>query len=747
MLYPQWWGAAQGNLEDDLVDEGQTTQGNKFFWAPYNTTSDNKALDACLLASRPGQTIRIVDTHSLVRSFVRPGRTIEGHTGFITRPPRQDLAQLSPNASARQIVKTLNLLKAAFQRHLRSDPKDILENVLLVPPGANPDEFRAHRPVGITQIDDVPHTVPMAQGANLEQARILANGLIDVFLHHASNDAQHRRLPPPDESRIDAQIQSLQIPPINGGALRAALIGLTNRLMIFFASHFALHEVHHEELEAHFARLGPPLADWPTPLGFTPQDNDRTLTTEDFIAPEPGDDLYPPIHFRGLHFGVDPTSQGPFNGFKLEHSAWIFLGAQKNSRARVTAFVGGCRFEGSPGDGILVNRHVNATVRKCSAIDCFRAGLALTGGNTSLTLTEFWTLGTRALRSGIDMEVEQYDSRNVFRQHLPPGTLPPGPIPRPCVMPSHRVALDAAFDFSMANVYLSRNLQLTLASNLDTCSRPSTLVAEGLVHEEAPFVLEGTHTSMHFKGCKLTNQELLGESSAFAGGTALGTLFWKEDAPAQPIVFDACILATRRADFVVGQGARPSDPNTIDKPIHEYAAVAINPGPSTNLDVTIRHCILRPERLDLMQAKADRDERSTTQRFRFFKTNGALEALFATSGLPVPNHLVMGVLVLQTHPIDIDTVSERHRIRVEGCLVGPGLHVGIAGSGATAIELVRNRIEGRVGMLWAGGPRSGLNVRLELGHWVTDRFMLIDLTDPRPLRQLKIGRASCRERV
>ncbi len=739
VLYPQWFGA-QAKVEDDLVDETQRFAGDKFIWEPYNTTSDNKALDACLLASRPGQTIRFVGRHSLVSSFVPPGRTLEGFTGLITRPPRRLLSPLAPaTATDRQIVKTLNLLKAAYQRHLRAQIVD--------PDGG--DRIAAHKsvPVG-AETNDVQHFFPMALGEDLGSARNLANELIRQFLRHESNSSQHNAVP----------TNPSPLTEFNNG--RSELIGATNALIAAFTRHFRDHSAHDAALESYFLRQSPDLAQWPTPLGFTPQNDDPVLHTRFFVGDNPHFLTPPrqpdPVVFRGLYFEVDPASQGRFEGFDLEHSAWIMAGADSASQVRLRIQIEDCVFDGSPADGIFVHKTVNATVRRCRALNCFRAGLALTGGNTSLTLSEFFTRGTPELRSGIDMEVEQYGPQ------LPRFLLEPGDIERfreplrvdvrdveyveyeipeefkdidgrfeprqlePSEPAGPRAAVDSTIDFRLSNVYLSHNLQLTLAG-LDTLSRPSSIEAEGLVSDGAPYIIEGTHTRLSFTGCVLTNHELLSESSISAGGSRLGTLFFRVDAPPQPIVFEDCVLTTHPAGFVKGQGIPPSqiDANTKIQQIHDYAAFAIQLGPARDLDITLKHCVLTAQDVEGMSAKATRDPHAGTTfpRSLFFNRGDDIKAMFDAAGLvPLPFFL-WGLLI--DNPNKLIANGNRHRIKVEGCVIGPGFQAAVATHGGAAVEIVRTRIQATVGFLWGQGPHD---VRIEQGHFINSRFALFDLT-------------------
>ncbi len=709
-LYPHWWGSARA-LHEVALDELLKGEGAKRIWEIYNTTTDNKALDACLLASRPGQTLRFVGQHELVKSNIRPGRLLEGYTATITRPTRQSIEPPGPATTEGEVINTLNVLKASYQRHLRSKVR-----------GTGPEtgsDIHVDLSDNNVLINDIDERVPLAR--NVAQAVALARELIERFVDHRNNAFHHRNAPLPDAAFAVDALRLLGL--LNSRLEQEQLRGLVQSapaLMGAFNRHFL-------DDQSHF---NPDIDNLP---GFTPQQEDRTFTTEDLVRDTPACNPTgrEPVAFRGFTFQVDPASQGPFAAFELEQASWIFLGASVVSQGVVTATVEDCSFLGSTSDGIAVNRHAVAVIRRCRAKDCFRAGFTITGGNSKVDLSEFLTQGSAELRSGIDVEVDPFRGGRRFLIESDA----PGPV-------------DSTYDLTLRNVYLSRNLQLAMAG-VDTLSRPSSVVAEGLVCDDAPYVLMGTHTEMTFKGCKLTSHELFGEaSSSSIASSNLGTLtflYSSPDVATRPIVFDSCILATRASGFVRGQNIPPSqierDPDSvIHHQLHEYAALAINPSTAVELDVTVRHCVLHAEDIEAMATKARGDLNADVAYNRFLLFDDRvvpnqtlrekrLSSMFVAAGFAPPGYMLAGIFFTRPGKL-ITPTRTNHRIRVEGCAMGPGFLAGVVSAGPLAVELRRNRIEASVGFIWGGdSSTTQLDVLIEQGQTQADRFMLVDLTN------------------
>ncbi len=700
IIYPHWWGSSRHRQEVDY-DEYLRFEGSKRIWEVYNTTPDNKALDACLLASRPGQTVRFVGEHTLIRSYIRSGRELEGYTATITRPSLERLDE-SLNVSTStldQMLVSINALKASYQRHLRTFARGTQNRAAPAVHQALPPPFKN------TRINDIGVDFPLAR--DLNQAVSLANELLAQFLRHRSNRHHHplglNVIVDDSEAEIERRVISLDIPDQE---LRRRLVQAINFMLRSFVVHFLDTDVHFK-------------ADINNLPGFVPQQSDRTFTTEEFARDTPACDERGPerVSFRGFTFQVDPLSQGPFNGFELEQAPWIFLGASANTQGVLTAKVEDCTFSGSPSDGVSVHNHVVAVISRCHAKDCFRAGFTITSGNSNVKISELLTQGGPELRSGIDVEVDQFKRgiRFLIERDAP------GPV-------------DSTYTLVLRNVYLSRNLQLTTANGLDTLSQPSSVNAEGLVCDAGPYLIEGTHTRMSFVGCKLTNNEILGESSASSGGTRLGTLFFEADVPAQPILFDACILSTRPIGLVQGKGIPASrlTPDDIEQ-IHEYGALTIFINRATEIDVTVRHCVFHADDVNAVADKAHNDLRADVDYSRFFRFDGGIPAhrrlgsMFETAGLSPPNFLLAGVLLFP--PLRGVRATRTHfRVVVDGCLITSSFNVGVLSVDQAAVEVRHTWIDSAVSFVWGGRNNPGLDVLIEQVNLNADRFMLVDLS-------------------
>lgn len=127
----------------------------------------------------------------------------------------------------------------------------------------------------------------------------------------------------------------------------------------------------------------------------------RTFTTQNALWAEIGDSR--PLVFRGLSFDGNRQNQGPYRAYELEQQHAIFLAA--DGPGRLVAMVEDCHFRDGVADAISVYTNVSATISRCSATDVFRGGITVTGGNTTVQVTDFRS-GGEVHATGVDVEVD-----------------------------------------------------------------------------------------------------------------------------------------------------------------------------------------------------------------------------------------------------------------------------------------------------------------------------------------------------
>ena len=129
----------------------------------------------------------------------------------------------------------------------------------------------------------------------------------------------------------------------------------------------------------------------------------RTFNTT--YAPYLGKEDSQPLIIQGLSFDGNRPEQGEYQQWELEQAALIFLSADASQPGRLRAFVEDCRLIDGVGDGIHARQNLDIAVDNCEAIDVFRGGFTLTGGNTTATVTRLTTSGDTD-PGGIDIETD-----------------------------------------------------------------------------------------------------------------------------------------------------------------------------------------------------------------------------------------------------------------------------------------------------------------------------------------------------
>jgi len=115
-----------------------------------------------------------------------------------------------------------------------------------------------------------------------------------------------------------------------------------------------------------------------------------------------------PLVIRGLTLDGNRQNQGAYSKYEIEHAHLLFLmGAEAPAaqRGRLRVIVDGCTFKDSPADGVSVFTNVAAQITNCTAIECFRGGIVVTGGHTTVQVSNFTGRGVTH-RSGLHWEVD-----------------------------------------------------------------------------------------------------------------------------------------------------------------------------------------------------------------------------------------------------------------------------------------------------------------------------------------------------
>ena len=112
-----------------------------------------------------------------------------------------------------------------------------------------------------------------------------------------------------------------------------------------------------------------------------------------------------PLIIQGLTFDGNSQNQGSYQDYELQQAHLIFLMGNPEYPGKLRASIEDATFRNGVADGITVYTNVDVKVADVEAIDVFRGGFVLVGGNSS---AEVYNLTTRGEvdATGIDIEVD-----------------------------------------------------------------------------------------------------------------------------------------------------------------------------------------------------------------------------------------------------------------------------------------------------------------------------------------------------
>jgi len=140
-----------------------------------------------------------------------------------------------------------------------------------------------------------------------------------------------------------------------------------------------------------------------------------------------GDEDSPLLTIEGLTFDGSLSEQGDYTEYQLEQAHLVFLSAQKDSAGRLRARVINCQFQDNVADGLSLYTNVDVVISNCTARDCFRGGITITGGGSRIQIDNFTAQG-KTHASGIDVEVDGagFDGRHRIELTINGMMLPDG---------------------------------------------------------------------------------------------------------------------------------------------------------------------------------------------------------------------------------------------------------------------------------------------------------------------------------
>ncbi|WP_416665959.1 glycosyl hydrolase family 28-related protein [Egbenema bharatensis] len=124
-----------------------------------------------------------------------------------------------------------------------------------------------------------------------------------------------------------------------------------------------------------------------------------------------------PLIIKGFTFDGNQSQQGAYQNYELEQAHLLFLMGDPQFPGRLKVVVEDCVFQNAVADGISVYTNVDIQVKNCEAIDVFRGGFVLTGGNTRAEVSNLTTRGDRN-PGGLDIEVDGRGYGNTLKTEI-----------------------------------------------------------------------------------------------------------------------------------------------------------------------------------------------------------------------------------------------------------------------------------------------------------------------------------------
>lgn len=91
------------------------------------------------------------------------------------------------------------------------------------------------------------------------------------------------------------------------------------------------------------------------------------------------------------------------DGYAQEQASLLFVSCTQESAGKLFVRIENCYFHDNVSDGIHIVRNTNAIIKNCRSLDCFRGGLTVTGGNTTVEVNGFDSRSEQT-PDGIDLE-------------------------------------------------------------------------------------------------------------------------------------------------------------------------------------------------------------------------------------------------------------------------------------------------------------------------------------------------------
>ena len=93
------------------------------------------------------------------------------------------------------------------------------------------------------------------------------------------------------------------------------------------------------------------------------------------------------------------------DGYSQEQASLLIANGDSSKPGRLNLYINNCSFVDNVSDGIHIVQNVKVNIANCKSRDCFRGGLTITGGNSTITVDGF-IFESPNTNDGIDVEID-----------------------------------------------------------------------------------------------------------------------------------------------------------------------------------------------------------------------------------------------------------------------------------------------------------------------------------------------------
>lgn len=112
-----------------------------------------------------------------------------------------------------------------------------------------------------------------------------------------------------------------------------------------------------------------------------------------------------PLIIRGLTLDGNRANQGSYTSYELEQAHLVFLSGHPAEKGKLRVIIEDCLFKECVADAVSVWKNTSVKISNCTAENCFRGSVVVTGGYSDVQVTNLKAYGD-VHPTGIDIEID-----------------------------------------------------------------------------------------------------------------------------------------------------------------------------------------------------------------------------------------------------------------------------------------------------------------------------------------------------